>query len=112
LTSLTSGGQRTATAKAAPSVFVRRRDAVSFDAPLAALMVVMIMVVMMMVVVTVPERQRKHDVRTTVVVMMMVMIRELQIARIGRRTLLLVDCLQYRAGVRNRLQEIGIGMGL
>jgi len=74
-------------------------------------MVVMMMVVM---VVTVPERQRKHDARTMVVVMMMVMvmIRELYIARIGRRTLLLVDRLQRRAGVRDRLQEIGIGMGL
>ena len=75
-------------------------------------MMVMIMVMIMVVMVTVPERQRKHDVRTTVVVMMVVMIRELHIARIGRRTLLPIDRLQYRAGVRDRLQEIGIGMGL
>ena len=70
---------------------------------------------MMVVVVPVPERQRKHDVRATVVVMMMmvvVVVRELHIARIGRRILLLVDRLQYRAGVRYRLQEIGIGVGL
>ena len=70
------------------------------------------MMMVMVVVVTVPERQRKHDARTMVVVMMMVMIRELHIARIGRRTLMLIDRLQHRAGVRDRLQEIGIGMGL
>ena len=75
----------------------------------------MVMMMVMVVVVTVPERQRKHDARTMVVVMMMVMmvmIRELHIARIGRRTLMLIDRLQHRAGVRDRLQEIGIGMGL
>ena len=78
-------------------------------------MMVMMVMVVVVVVVTVPERQRKHDARTMVVVMMMVMmvmIRELHIARIGRRTLLLVDRLQRRAGVRDRLQEVGIGMGL
>jgi hypothetical protein len=77
---------------------------------------VMVMVVMVMMMMMVPEGQRKHDARTMVVVMVMVvmvvMVRDLNVARIGRRILLLVDRLQHRAGVRDRLQQIGIGMGL
>lgn len=84
-----------------------------FNASVMAIVVVVV-VMMVMVMMTVPERQRNHDVTTIMVMMMVVMmiLRELHIARIGCRILLLVDCLQHRAGVPDRLQEIGIGMGL
>jgi hypothetical protein len=45
-------------------------------------------------------------------VVVMVILRELDISIRGRRGSLFVDRLQQRARIRDRLQQIGIGIGL
>ena len=73
------------------------------------------MVVMMMVmVVMMPVGQPDDDARPISVMMMvvvMVILRELDISVRGSRGPLLVDRLQERARIRDRLQELGIGVG-
>jgi hypothetical protein len=71
----------------------------------------MVMVVMMMVM---PVRA-DHDARTAVGVVVMVMMvvrRELDLSIPGRRGLLFVDGQQQGAGIRDWLQQIGVGIGL
>jgi hypothetical protein len=72
--------------------------------------VVMMMVVVMMVM---PMGQPDDDARPISVMMMVVMVilRELDISVPRRRWLLLVDRLQERARIRDRLQQLGIGVG-
>jgi hypothetical protein len=75
---------------------------------------VVVVMVMMMVMVVMPVRD-DHDPRSAIsvvmVVVMMVILRELDISIRGRRRLLFVDHLQERARIRDRLQELGIGVG-
>jgi len=74
---------------------------------------IVVMVVMMMMVVMMPMGQPDDDARPIRVMMMVVMVilRELDISIRGRRGSLFVDCLQECARVRDRLQELGIGVG-
>jgi hypothetical protein len=69
----------------------------------------MMMVVMMMM----PMGHPDDDARPVRVMMMVVMVilRELDISIRGRRGSLFVNCLQECARVRDRLQELGIGVG-
>ena len=74
----------------------------------------MVIVVMMVVVMMVmPMGQPDDDARPISVMMMVVMVilRELDISVPRRRWLLLVDRLQERARIRDRLQQLGIGVG-
>ena len=74
-----------------------------------------VVVVMMVVVVVVMPVRDDHDPRSAIsmvmVVVMMVILRELDIAVGGCRGPLLVDRLQEHARIRDRLQELGIGVG-
>ena len=75
-------------------------------------MMVMVMVVMMMV----PVRH-DHDARgptpVMVVVMMVVMVlRKLHPRLITHGTLLLIHRLQDLAGIGDRLEEVGVGIGV
>jgi hypothetical protein len=76
--------------------------------------VVVVVVVMMMMMVVMPVRD-DHNPRSPIsvvmVVMVMVILRELDIAVGGRRGPLFVDRLQEHARIRDRLQELGIGVG-
>ncbi len=74
---------------------------------------VMVMVVMMMMV---PVRH-DHDARgptpVMVVVMMVVMVlRELHPRLVADGTLLLIHRLQDLAGIGDRLEEVGVGIGV
>ena len=78
-----------------------------------SVVVVMVMVMVMMVVVPVRD---DHDPRSAISVVMMMMVvmvilRELDIAVGGRRGPLFVDRLQEHARIRDRLQQLGIGVG-
>ena len=78
-----------------------------------SVVVVMVMVMVMMVVVPVRD---DHDPRSAISVVMMMMVvmvilRELDIAIGGRRRPLFVDRLQEHARIRDRLQQLGIGVG-
>jgi hypothetical protein len=72
------------------------------------------MVVMVMMMVVMPVRN-DHDPRSTIsvvmVVVMMVILRELDVSVLCLRGPLLVDRLQQRARIRDRLQQFGIGVG-
>jgi hypothetical protein len=73
-----------------------------------------VVVVMVMMMVVVPVRD-DHDPRSAISVMMVVVVvilRELDIAVGGRRGPLFVDRLQEHARIRDRLQQLGIGVGL
>jgi hypothetical protein len=78
--------------------------------PSGSSIVVIVVVVVMMVM---PMGQPDDDARPISVMMMVVMVilRELDISVPGRRWLLLVDRLQERARIRDRLQQLGIGVG-
>jgi len=71
-------------------------------------------VVMVMMMVVMPVRD-DHDPRSAIsvvmVVMMVVILRELDIAVGGRRGPLFVDCPQLHARIRDRLQQLRIGVG-
>jgi hypothetical protein len=75
----------------------------------------MVMVVMMMVVMVVmmPMRHPDDDARpvSVMMVVMMVILRELDITIRGSRRPLFVNRLQQRGRIRDRLQELGIGVG-
>jgi hypothetical protein len=75
---------------------------------------VVVVMVMVMMVVVVPVRD-DHDPRSAISVVMMmvvmVILRELDIAVGGRRGPLFVDRLQEHARIRDRLQQLGIGVG-
>jgi hypothetical protein len=91
-------------------LFVSQTRCAEFDAALIVVMVVMMVVVMMMVV-TMPMRHH-HDHRPTpmmVMVMMMVMgeLRELDVVLCLRSRSSVVDGLQQRLRIRDRLEQIG-----
>jgi len=73
-----------------------------------------VVVVMVMVMVVVVPVRDDHDPRSAISVVMMmvvmVILRELDIAVGGRRGPL-VDRLQEHARIRDRLQQLGIGVG-
>jgi hypothetical protein len=75
----------------------------------------MMVVVMMVMVVVMPMGHPDDDARpisVMVMVVVMVILRELNISILRRRGPLLVERLQQRAGIRDRLQQVGIGIGL
>jgi hypothetical protein len=53
-----------------------------------------------------------RPISVMVVMVMMVILRELDVSVSRRRRLLLVERLQQRTGIRYRLQQVGIGIGL
>ena len=73
-----------------------------------------VVMVMMMMVVVVPMRHPDDDARPISVMMMVVMVilRELDISVPRRRRPLFVERLQQRARIRDRPQQVGIGIGL
>jgi hypothetical protein len=78
--------------------------------PESVVMVVMMMVVMVMMM---PMGHPDDDTRpiSVMMVVVMVILRELDISIRGRRRPLFVDRLQERARIRDRLQQLGIGVG-
>jgi len=75
--------------------------------------IMVMMVVVMMVMVVMPMRHPDDDARpiSVMMVVMMVILRELDIAVGGSRRPLLVDRLQQRGRIRDRLEQFGIGVG-
>jgi|HubBroStandDraft_4_1064222.scaffolds.fasta_scaffold1260880_1 hypothetical protein len=73
-----------------------------------------VMVVMVVMVVMMPVGHPDDDARpiSVVMVMVVVVLREPDVSVPRRRRLLLVERLQQRARIRDRLQQVGIGIGL
>ena len=77
-------------------------------------MVVMVMVVMPPIAPEGPERRPDHEASSVVVVVVVVMIvvlRQLNVAFLRCPALLFIHRLQQRACIRDRLQQLGIGVG-